>query len=118
MRLNKQHIIGLFSLFVIVVYPVTAQDSIRPFEYRKEKKHFRFILPEGQAYETWNVIVVSIPGRVKLDSQEFNQRMPVTVAIIREEYWTWMPIYISHPIKGRRLYDPQILMWPLKIPFR
>jgi len=32
--------------------------------------------------------------------------------------WPWIPIYTSHPIKGRKLYRPLILIWLLKIPFR
>jgi len=108
----------MFMVFMGVVYSATAQDSVKPFDYRKEKKHFRFILPDGQEYETWNVIIVNVPARVKLTSQEFKERMPATVSIIRTEYWPWIPIYVSHPIKGRILYDPIILIWPLKIPFR
>ena len=116
---GKRLILGVLAVFAIVaVSSVNAQESVSPFEYRKEKKHFRFILQDGQQYETWNVIIVNIPGRVKLNSQEFNQRMVATVSQIRTEYWPWMPIYISHPIKGRKLYDPLLLMWPPKIPFR
>ena len=118
MCMSKCVIIGVFAVFVSVVFSAVAQDSVKPFDYRKDKKHYRFVFPGGQEYETWNVIIVSIPGRVKLTSQEFNERISVTVANIRTEYWPWIPIYINHPIKGLILYEPKILVWPLKIPFR
>ena len=105
--------------YVGVTFKTPAQDGVKPFKYRKEKKPFRFTFTGGQTYETWNVIIVNIPGPVKLDSQEFNERMPVTVAKIRSEYWPWIPIYVSlsYPISKRILYEPKVLIWPLLIPF-
>ena len=116
--MNKRFIIGLLVMFASMTFSVTAQQPVEPFVYWKEKKDFRFILPDGQVYETWNVIIVSIPARVKMDGPEFNARIAATLPLIYTEYWPWIPIYTSHPIKGRRLLPTLKLVGPPKVPFR
>ena len=79
----------------------TGQPAAKLFRYRKETLKDRVVANrQTNKYIPKDVIVVTVPGNVKLRSLEYEQRMKETKEKINIEYGP-LPVKVRHPsIKG------------------
>ena len=82
--------------------PPPAKAPVKPFGHVMVKHHVRVTAQNGTAYRyiAKDVILVCVPGRVRLNTPEYMQRMALTKAQITLEHGPTIPIKGSHPIKG------------------
>ena len=80
---------------------VPNMPAAKPFRYQKVKHSERIVTNrQTNKYVTKDIIVVTVPGSVKLKSADYEQRMNVTKEKISVEYGP-IPVKVRHPsVKG------------------
>ena len=99
MYMKRPLIVGVLVVFGATIY--ADEGFARPFGYYHKKGPCRISVKNGNPIYTESVIIVTVPGRVRLCTPEYRECMALTLPIIASEPGAGRRILVSHPkIKG------------------